>query len=53
MPSFDTDLEPNLVELRNAVDQLKDRLKSAIIVLASVEGPTKVVLVAGVTMKGL
>jgi len=35
--------------LRNAVDQLKDRLKSAIIVLASVESPTKVVLVAGVT----
>ncbi len=35
--------------LRNAVDQLKDRLKSAIIVLASVEGPAKVVLVAGVT----
>jgi len=35
--------------LRSAVDQLKDRLKSAIIVLASVEGPAKVVLVAGVT----
>ncbi len=32
--------------LRNAVDQLKDRLKSAVVVLASVESPTKVVLVA-------
>jgi alanyl-tRNA synthetase len=35
--------------LRNAVDQLKERLKSAVVVLASVENPTKVVLVAGVT----
>jgi alanyl-tRNA synthetase len=35
--------------LRNAVDQLKDKLKSAVVVLASVEGPSKVVLVAGVT----
>ena len=35
--------------LRSAVDQLKDRLKSAVIVLASVENPSKVVLVAGVT----
>jgi alanyl-tRNA synthetase len=35
--------------LRNAVDQLKDRLKSAVVVLASVENPSKVVLVAGVT----
>jgi alanyl-tRNA synthetase len=35
--------------LRNAVDQLKERLKSAVVVLASVESPTKVVLVAGVT----
>ena len=35
--------------LRNAVDQLKDRLKSAVVVLASVEGPEKIVLVAGVT----
>jgi len=35
--------------LRGAVDRLKDRLKSAVIVLASVEGPGKVVLVAGVT----
>ena len=35
--------------LRNAVDQLKDRLKSAVIVLASVEPGGKIVLVAGVT----
>jgi alanyl-tRNA synthetase len=35
--------------LRTAVDQLKDRLKSAVVVLASVENPSKVVLVAGVT----
>jgi alanyl-tRNA synthetase len=35
--------------LRTAVDQLKSRLKSAVIVLASVESATKVVLVAGVT----
>jgi alanyl-tRNA synthetase len=35
--------------LRSAVDQLKDRLKSAVVVLASVENPAKVVLVAGVT----
>jgi alanyl-tRNA synthetase len=35
--------------LRNAVDQLKERLKSAVVVLASVESPTKVVLIAGVT----
>ena len=35
--------------LRIAVDRLKDRLKSAVVVLASVEGPEKVVLVAGVT----
>jgi alanyl-tRNA synthetase len=35
--------------LRNAVDQLKDRLKSAVVVLASIEGPEKIVLVAGVT----
>ena len=35
--------------LRSAVDQLKDRLKSAVVVLASVENPSKVVLVAGVT----
>jgi alanyl-tRNA synthetase len=35
--------------LRVAVDQLKDRLKSAVIVLASVEEEQKVVLVAGVT----
>jgi alanyl-tRNA synthetase len=35
--------------LRSAVDQLKDRLKSAVVVLASVENPSKVVLVVGVT----
>ena len=35
--------------LRAAVDQLKERLKSAVIVLASVENPGKIVLVAGVT----
>jgi alanyl-tRNA synthetase len=35
--------------LRSAVDRLKERLKSAVIVLASVENPEKIVLVAGVT----
>jgi alanyl-tRNA synthetase len=35
--------------LRNAVDQLKSKLKSAVVVLASVEGPSKITLVAGVT----
>ena len=35
--------------LRAAVDQLKDRLKSAVVVLARVESPGKVLLVAGVT----
>jgi alanyl-tRNA synthetase len=35
--------------LRNAVDQLKNKLKSAVVVLASVESASKVVLVAGVT----
>jgi alanyl-tRNA synthetase len=35
--------------LRNAVDQLKDKLKSAIIVLASVDATNKITLVAGVT----
>ena len=35
--------------LRAAVDQLKSRLKSAVIVLASIESESKVVLVAGVT----
>jgi alanyl-tRNA synthetase len=35
--------------LRNAVDQLKERLKSAVIVLASTAQDGKVVLVAGVT----
>jgi alanyl-tRNA synthetase len=35
--------------LRNAVDQLKDKLKSAVVVLASVDNSDKIVLVAGVT----
>jgi alanyl-tRNA synthetase len=35
--------------LRSAVDQLKERLKSAVVVLASVQDAAKVVLVAGVT----
>jgi alanyl-tRNA synthetase len=35
--------------LRNAVDQLKSKLKTAVIVLASVDSADKVVLVAGVT----
>jgi alanyl-tRNA synthetase len=35
--------------LRNAVDQLKDKLKSAVIVLASVDATSKITLVAGVT----
>ena len=35
--------------LRNAVDQLKGKLRSAVVVLASVESSDKVVLVAGVT----
>jgi len=35
--------------LRTAVDQLKSRLKSAVVVLASVENPSKITLVAGVT----
>ncbi len=35
--------------LRAAVDQLKERLKSAVVVLASVETPEKLLLVAGVT----
>jgi alanyl-tRNA synthetase len=35
--------------LRTAVDQLKDRLRSAVIVLASVENAAKVTIVAGVT----
>jgi len=35
--------------LRNAVDQLKDKFKSAIIVLASVDATNKITLVAGVT----
>src|SRR5690606_13031206 len=35
--------------LRDAVDQLKNKLKSAAIVLASVQEPGKVILIAGVT----
>ena len=35
--------------LRTAIDQLKSRLQSAVIVLASVESSTKVLLAAGVT----
>jgi alanyl-tRNA synthetase len=35
--------------LRNAVDQLKDKFKSAVIVLASVDSTNKITLVAGVT----
>src|SRR5262249_59770656 len=35
--------------LRAAVDRLRDRLKSAVVVLASVENGDKVVLVVGVT----
>jgi alanyl-tRNA synthetase len=35
--------------LRAAVDQLKEKFKSAVVVLASVESPAKVVLVVGVT----
>ena len=35
--------------LRNAVDQLKQRLKSAVVVLATVQDAAKVLLVAGVT----
>jgi alanyl-tRNA synthetase len=35
--------------LRNAVDQLKSRLKTAVVVLAAVDSPTKVTLIAGVT----
>ncbi|MGH8177746.1 MAG: alanine--tRNA ligase, partial [Steroidobacter sp.] len=35
--------------LREAVDQLKNKLRSAAIVLASVQAPDKVVLIAGVT----
>jgi alanyl-tRNA synthetase len=35
--------------LRNAVDQLKSKLGSAVIVLASIESATKIILVSGVT----
>ena len=37
------------VALRSAVDRLKEKLKSAVVVLATVEGPEKVILVVGVT----
>jgi alanyl-tRNA synthetase len=35
--------------LRHVVDQLKNQLKSAVVVLGAVENPTKVLLIAGVT----
>jgi alanyl-tRNA synthetase len=35
--------------LRSAVDRLKESLKSAVVVLATIESPEKIVLVAGVT----
>jgi len=35
--------------LRHVVDQLKTQLRSAVVVLATVENPTKVLLIAGVT----
>jgi alanyl-tRNA synthetase len=35
--------------LRHVVDQLKNQLKSAVIVLATVENPAKVSLIVGVT----
>jgi len=35
--------------LRAAIDQLKNKLKSAAVVLASVQGPDKVIVIAGVT----
>jgi len=41
--------DADVATLRAAVDRLKETLKSAVIVLASVQGPEKVVLVAGVT----
>ena len=41
--------DADVATLRTAVDQLKEKLKSAVIVLASIQGPAKVVLVAGVT----
>lgn len=39
----------DVAALRTAVDQLKDKLKSAVIVLASVDEHDKVVIIAGVT----
>ena len=41
--------DADVATLRGVVDRLKETLKSAVIVLASVQGPQKVVLVAGVT----
>jgi alanyl-tRNA synthetase len=39
----------DVAALRHVVDQLKSQLKSAVVVLATVENPTKVLLIAGVT----
>jgi alanyl-tRNA synthetase len=39
----------DMAALRHVVDQLKNQLKSAVIVLATVENPEKVSLIAGVT----
>ena len=39
----------DVAALRHVVDQLKNQLKSAVVVLATVENPTKVLLIAGVT----
>jgi alanyl-tRNA synthetase len=39
----------DVAALRHVVDQLKNQLKSAVIVLATVENPEKVSLIAGVT----
>ena len=39
----------DVAALRTAVDQLKDKLKSAVIVLAAVDGHDKVVIISGVT----
>jgi alanyl-tRNA synthetase len=39
----------DVASLRHVVDQLKNQLKSAVVVLATVENPSKVSLIAGVT----
>ena len=39
----------DVAALRHVVDQLKNQLKSAVVVLATVESPVKVSLIAGVT----